>query len=298
MRPDAAASSRSRVGTGAGGVTTFTRRAYPALAFGLADTFFRSLPERLQTTPGCLRCLPPRQELLDRGDRSMPVVDTPPRGSGTSGPSPAPATGVPASPAVPSPRIPLPRVSVPTLLLFAGGVALWVTATWLLLAGVAPPVFTVPLHAIVTFTMFTVVHESAHHAAGKLTWVNETLGRLAMPFVAVYASFPLLRFIHSEHHRNTNADSHTDPDAWTSQGSWWQLPFRWLTIDFWYARFYAARARPRPPQERAETIVVLSLAFAAAAALVACGHGRELLFGYVLPQRLGLAVLAWWFDWL
>lgn len=220
----------------------------------------------------------------------MPVVDTPPRGTGTASPVP--------SRAVPSPRIPLPRASVPTLLLFFGGVTLWVTATWLLLEGIAPPVFTVPLHAIVTFTMFTVVHESSHHAAGKLTWVNEVLGRLAMPFVAAYASFPLLRFIHSEHHRNTNADSRTDPDAWTSQGAWWSLPFRWLTIDFWYARFYAARVRTRPPQERAETVVAVSLAFAAAATLIAGGYGEELLLGYVLPQRLGLAVLAWWFDWL
>jgi ferredoxin-NADP reductase/fatty acid desaturase len=186
---------------------------------------------------------------------------------------------------------------VPTLLLFAAGVALWGTATWLLLTGTAP-VWTVPLHAIVTFTMFTVVHESAHHAAGKLTWVNELLGRLAMPFVAAYASFPLLRFIHSEHHRNTNADPRTDPDAWTSEGAWWSLPFRWLTIDFWYARFYAARVRSRPGQERAETIVLLSLTFAFAAMLIACGHGRELLLGYLLPQRIGLAVLAWWFDWL
>ncbi|MGW4524556.1 fatty acid desaturase [Amycolatopsis sp. NPDC004378] len=225
----------------------------------------------------------------------MPVVDTPPRGSGNA---PTPATGVPTSRPVPSPRIPLPRASVPTLLLFTGGVAVWGTATWLLLAGIASPVFTVPLHALVTFTMFTVVHESVHHAAGKLTWVNEVLGRLAMPFVAAYASFPLLRFVHSEHHRHTNADSHTDPDAWTSQGSWWQLPFRWLTIDFWYARFYTAHVRGRPPQERAETILALSLAFAAAAALVASGHGWELLVGYVLPQRLGLALLAWWFDWL
>src|SRR6184192_213823 len=124
----------------------------------------------------------------------MPVVDTPPRGTGTSSPVP--------SRAVRSPRIPLPRASVPTLLLFAGGVTLWITATWLLLGGIAPPVVTVPLHAVVTFTMFTVVHESAHHAAGKLTWVNEILGRFAMPFVAAYGSFPLLRFIHSEHHRN------------------------------------------------------------------------------------------------
>jgi len=220
----------------------------------------------------------------------MPVVETQPRGRTPPGPT--------MRPPLPSPRIPLPALSVPTLLLFLGGVALWSTATWLVLAGIAPPVFTVPLHAIVTFTMFTVVHESAHHAAGKLTWVNETLGRLAMPFVAAYGSFPFLRYIHSEHHRNTNEDSRTDPDAWTSQGAWWQLPFRWVTLDVWYTVFYAKHARSRPGTERAETVVALTFSLAFAATVLACGHWWELLVIYVLPQRLGMAVLAWWFDWL
>jgi len=220
----------------------------------------------------------------------MPLVETQPRGRKPLGTT----TRRP----LPSARIPLPVISVPTLLLFFGGLVLWCTATWLVLARIAPPVLTVPLHAIVTFTMFTVVHESAHHAAGKLTWVNETLGRLAMPFVAAYGSFPFLRFIHSEHHRNTNEDSSTDPDAWTSQGAWWQLPFRWVTLDVWYTVFYATRARSRPGTERAETVVAMTFSLAFAATMLACGHGWELLVIYVLPQRLGMAVLAWWFDWL
>ncbi|QRP48290.1 fatty acid desaturase [Amycolatopsis sp. FDAARGOS 1241] len=218
----------------------------------------------------------------------MPVVDSRP-----------PVAGEPLDGAtVPSPRIPLPPASLPTLALFAGGLAAWGTATWLLLAGPAPWWVTIPVHALVTFTMFTVAHESAHHAAGKLTWLNEVLGRLAMLFVAAYGSFPFLRFIHIEHHRNTNADAAKDPDAWTSQGPWWQLPFRWLTIDLWYVRFYARHVHGRPRPERAETLVTLTAFAAMVVTVAACGHGWELLAVYLIPQRLGLALLAWWFDWL
>lgn len=199
---------------------------------------------------------------------------------------------------VPNPRLPLPLVSVPTVLLFTGGAMVWTGATWLVVTGAAPLWVTIPLHALVTFTMFTVLHESTHHAAGRLTWVNELLGRLAMPFVAAYGSFPLVRYIHLEHHRNTNEDAHTDPDAWTAHGPWWQLPLRWLTIDFWYARFYVARQRTRPPSERIETAAVVTLSLAAFAWLTVSGHGWELLMVYLIPQRVGLAVLAWWFDWL
>ncbi|WP_410633477.1 fatty acid desaturase [Amycolatopsis sp. cmx-4-83] len=199
---------------------------------------------------------------------------------------------------VPAPRVCLPAVSVPALLLFTGGAAVWATATWLLLAGLVPAVVTVLLNTVVTFAMYTVVHESAHHSAGKLTWVNEVLGRLAVPFVAAYASFPSLRFVHGLHHRHTNASAHADPDAWTSRGPRWQLPLRWLTLDVSYARCYFARLRSRPPHELAETLVVLATALTAAAALVTSGHGVELVLVYLLPQRLGLGLLAWSFGWL
>ncbi|MCR6483390.1 fatty acid desaturase [Amycolatopsis sp. OK19-0408] len=225
----------------------------------------------------------------------MTAAVTQPIGSATVA---APASGLVRARAVPAPRIPLPAVSLPALTLFAGGLAVWGASTWLLLAGLVPAVVTVLLNTAVTFAMYTVVHESAHHCAGKLTWVNEVLGRLAVPFVAAYASFPSLRFVHGEHHRHTNAAGHTDPDAWTSRGPRWQLPLRWLTLDFSYARCYFARLRTRPPQELAETVVVLAAALSAAVALVANGHGVELLLVYVLPQRLGLGLLAWAFGWL
>ncbi|MFJ9785715.1 fatty acid desaturase [Amycolatopsis sp. NPDC101161] len=208
------------------------------------------------------------------------------------------ATGETTARGVPAPRISLPAVSVPTLLLFAGGLALGIVSTWLLLADLVSPVVTVVLNTLVTFAMYTVVHESAHHSAGKLTWVNELLGRLAVPFVAAYASFPSLRFAHGEHHRHTNASVPADPDAWTSRGPRWQLPLRWLTLDFAYARCYFSRLRSRPTHELTETLVVLTAALSAVVALVAAGHGVELLLVYLLPQRLGMALLAWSFAWL
>jgi ferredoxin-NADP reductase/fatty acid desaturase len=214
------------------------------------------------------------------------------------GPAAVAATGKTVARGVPAPRISLPAVSVPAILLFAGGLALWAGSTWLLLAGLTPPVLTVVLNTAVTFAMYTVVHESAHHSAGKLTWVNEVLGRLSVPFVAAYASFPSLRFAHGQHHRHTNAAVPADPDAWTSRGPRWQLPLRWLTLDFAYARCYFGRLRSRPPHELAETLVVLAAALSAAVALVTTGHGGELLLAYLLPQRLGLGLLAWAFGWL
>ncbi|WAL63565.1 fatty acid desaturase [Amycolatopsis cynarae] len=199
---------------------------------------------------------------------------------------------------VPDPGVALPRVSLPTTALFGASLTGWAVATWLVLGTSAAPWLTIPLHTLVTFTMFTVLHEASHHAAGRARHVNSVLGRLAMPFVACYAGFGMIRYLHLEHHRNTNEALDADPDAWTSHGPWWQWPLRWLTIDFWYARFYLRRARRRPPAEVAEAFSALVLTTVGVTFAIATGHLWQLAVIYLIPQRLGLGVLAWWFDWL
>jgi ferredoxin-NADP reductase/fatty acid desaturase len=205
---------------------------------------------------------------------------------------------------VPDPGIPLPAVAWPTVALWLGALALWAGATALALAALDGAVSrwwlvaSVPAHALVTFTMFTVLHEATHHAAGRLRWVNEVLGRVSMPFVVAWATFPLVRFIHIEHHRHTNSGVLVDPDAWVEGGPAWQRPLRWLAIDGWYFRFYGPRMRHRPRGEVAGALLNLAVVIGLAVALGATGHGLALVVIYLLPQRLGVGVLAWWFDWL
>ena len=201
---------------------------------------------------------------------------------------------------VPNPRVPMPSVALPTLALFFGALALWVCATWLVLADLSPwwLMLTIPVHAVATFLMFTALHETAHLAGGRLRWVNEIRKRLSIVFVAAWASFPVRPFVHIEHHRNTNEDRFADPDAWSELGPSWALPLRWMTQDLYYFWFYAPLMARRPRAEVAEQIGVLAAVVAGFATLIVTGHGWELLVIYVIPQRLGLGLLAWWFDWL
>jgi len=199
---------------------------------------------------------------------------------------------------LPDPGERVPPVAWPTLGLYAATLALFaLELVGVLVAGWSPLV-TVPMGAAVTFLMFSVMHEATHHAVSTSDRLNDLMGHLSTPFVAPYGTFPMIRFIHIEHHRNTNEQKSVDPDAWTSEGPWWQLPFRWMTIDVWYFVFYVRRIPQRPRGE----VVATSLTFLAATAvlvwLVAAGHGATLAVAFLIPQRLGLGVLAWWFDYL
>ena len=198
---------------------------------------------------------------------------------------------------LPDPGEKVPGLAWPTVALYVVALALLAAEVAAHATGVSAWV-TVPMGAAVTFLMFSVMHEATHHAISTDSRLNDTFGRISTPFVAPYGSFAMLKFIHIEHHRNTNEAKDTDPDAWTSEGPWWQLPFRWATIDVWYVVFYLRRIGRRP---RGEQVVALAtvLAFAGiVSAVVAAGHLATLVVLVLVPQRIGLTILAWWFDYL
>lgn len=199
---------------------------------------------------------------------------------------------------LPDPGERVPRLAWPTAALYVATLGLFVLELAGRLAWHWSAWATVPMGAAVTFLMFTVLHESTHHAISTSTRLNDTFGHLSVPFVVPYTSFPMVKFIHIEHHRNTNEPKSVDPDGWTSEGPWWQLPFRWATIDVWYAVFYLRRLRDRPRGEVTFTVALLVGALAGLVALCAVGYAEQVLWLFLVPQRLGLMVLAWWFDYL
>ncbi|MDQ0376442.1 FAD-binding oxidoreductase [Amycolatopsis thermophila] len=197
------------------------------------------------------------------------------------------------SPGQAKPRTRLPAVVVPTVALFAGALVVWGWATWLSLVWHLPVWATVPLHTVAVVALFTVLHEAAHHAAGSLTWVNATLGRLAVPFVSPFGGFPAARYVHLTQHRSGSPE-HLTP--WNTRGPAWTLPFRWATVDLWHAWRYLSTPA-RPVAESAEMLAMLVFLPCVLAAVVGTGHGWELTVVYLLPQRLALALVSWCHDW-
>src|SRR5690349_5231743 len=181
---------------------------------------------------------------------------------------------------LPDPGEKVPALALPTVALYVLTLALFAVEAYGVLAGDWSHWLTVPIGAAVTFLMFSVLHESTHHAISTDTRLNNAFGYVSVPFVAPYASYRLLKFIHIEHHRNTNEPKSVDPDAWTREGPWWQLPFRWMTIEGWYFVFYVRRISHRPRGEVIGTIATAVGVLAAFAGLVVAGYGAELVVAF------------------
>jgi fatty acid desaturase len=185
-----------------------------------------------------------------------------------------------------------PRVAWPTLVVFVAALAAWI-------AGIALVDESLPIAiALATagaYAAFTPLHEAAHRSLARAPWVNAIVGRLAG--VPLFGPFAAVRYIHLEHHKHTN-EPDADPDHWSGRGPVWLRPLRWLTQDLHYYAVYVRRARRRPVREQLEVAATLAAFVGIAIALAATGHGRAVLFGWVVPGRLAIGVLAWAFDYL
>lgn len=199
---------------------------------------------------------------------------------------------------IPDPGERVPVLVWPTLAIFGGGQALWWAAAALYLTGAVPWFITVPLSAVASFVLFTVAHDAAHHSASSDTTLNTWLGRLATPMFAPHAGYRTWRFIHMQHHRNTNHDDGSDPDHYCIEAPRWQLPLRWATIDLYYMVFYIPKLRSRPLAEKRGLVLQWIFALTVTAVAIATGHGVDLLVVYLIPQRLSITFLAWSFDYL
>lgn len=186
----------------------------------------------------------------------------------------------------------LAPVSASAVAVFAAGFAVWSCAFLLAIAAVLPLWVTIPAQSLATIAMIVVAHDSIHHTSGRLTWVNDVLGRLATAFVVTCGSFPAFRFVHLEQHRALAAGS--VPAAWRPGVPWWRLLFRWLAIDLVYLGRYLPKRSGRPRAEVVETAAFTLVWLGTLATIAAAGHGVELVLLYLLPQRLGAVAFGWY----
>lgn len=92
-------------------------------------------------------------------------------------------------------------------------------------------------------------------------------------------------------------DDEQDPDVYASRAATWQLPFHWPSAELFYAIYYIRRLRDRPTAEYAETAVLFTLSMAGLTATIT-GNLWMLAAVFLIPQRIAITVLGWWFDWL
>ncbi|MGV0804722.1 fatty acid desaturase [Mycolicibacterium setense] len=203
----------------------------------------------------------------------------------------------PSQHALPDPGERVPALSWPIVGIFTFAVALFCASTWAAVTDALPALATIAASAAAIFILFTVLHDASHYSISSHRWVNVAFGRVAMFFVSPLISFKSFSFIHIEHHRNTN-DGDSDPDHFVSAAPWWQLPIRFPAMDVPYIGFLIRNLRRRPRTEILETVALMTVSVTVIVAAALTGQLWTLALIYLIPERVAMFVLAWWFDWL
>ncbi|WP_439030999.1 fatty acid desaturase [Gordonia terrae] len=200
--------------------------------------------------------------------------------------------------ALPDPGERIPTLSWPIVALFVGSIAAFAASTWAAVTDRLPALVTIGISGAAIFVLFTVLHDASHYSISTHRWVNVAFGRVAMFFVSPLISFKSFAFIHISHHRNTNDHDGSDPDHFISGASVWKAPARFGVMDVPYLSFVVRNAKSRPRAELIETAALLTMSVAVIIGCALTGHFWTLALVYLIPERVGMFVLAWWFDWL
>lgn len=189
-----------------------------------------------------------------------------------------------------------PLIAWPTVLLFAVCMGALATGDYLAISGALPYWAVTLINGVVTYFLFSVVHDSSHGAISRIKWLNEALGHISIFFFGPFAPLNAARWIHMQHHRFTN-DHVRDPDAFGHKMDW-LAPLRWINFDYFYTRFFLEQAGPMRAKFIGRVIFQIALVIAITIASFYIGYGKEVVMLWLLPTRISSALFVAMFVYL
>jgi fatty acid desaturase len=195
-----------------------------------------------------------------------------------------------------------PEIAWPTIRLAIGVYVTLGLSFWAALGSAFPYWLCAVVNAIVFYGAYTVVHEAVHNNIvprdKRLRWLNEFLGFSICAILWMFY-YPH-KLSHIVHHRKCNSDH--DPDIY-ARGSFgvvalWRIPI--VTLGS-FNPIGLARDCKRfevPKREQRISFATFAIYTMLAVAIVAMGHGFDLLMLWLVPWFLGYSVMLVFFTWV
>jgi beta-carotene hydroxylase len=194
------------------------------------------------------------------------------------------------------------EVAWPTIVLGLSFALMYVAIVTMALIGLVSLWIAVPVVAILTYSSYTILHESVHGSISgnrqSLRWINKALGYVAAWIVMI----PLTahRHEHTAHHRYTN-DEIRDPDFHIGQmrnslPAMMRAVVRAMVNQF---RYYAEnRWTKAPSKEKAYLCIELAAAIMPRLTVMVTGYWVEGLALFVLGWLIGAIILLYLFAYV
>ena len=192
-----------------------------------------------------------------------------------------------------------PLLSWPAVIFFLAGSLIFGLTSFSAINGNTPYLLATLINGICLYFFFSLLHEAIHETVSTNKLVNELLGRISLFFLVPLAPLEIARWIHLNHHAHTACAD--DPDNFMHHGRWWVLPLRWANFDVYYIAIFVRgwlKGEPVARRHGFAVLIFVTVLISIITAFVTLGLGYEFLLLWVLPSRIGLALVGFVFVFL
>ena len=152
------------------------------------------------------------------------------------------------------------------------------------------------LNGVTIYFLFSAVHDSAHFAISRVSWLNNIFGHVGMLFFGPLAPLDLARWIHNQHHRHTN-EPQLDPDFYAHRIDNF-TPIRWCFFDYYYTKFFLKQAGSVRRKFVPRLVLQLTFIITIIAVSIYTQSFLELLCLWILPTRVSSFLFVLVFTYL
>lgn len=160
------------------------------------------------------------------------------------------------------------------------------------------------VNTVLAYLLFTPLHEAGHKnisgKKGEYRMLEELIGWCSG--LALMAPYPIVRYLHNEHHKHTNHPE-KDPDYWVASRNYFVLFLKCMTIYFDYVYQYFRKTKLLWQKKENQIELILSGMFIHSfnALMIIWGVNQGWAYPIlmvIIPGYVALGLLAFAFDWL
>ena len=189
----------------------------------------------------------------------------------------------------------LGQVDLVQTLLTIAALGTFILSCYLYMIGLIPWWLAVMFNVLAVFLAFTPMHDGSHRSVSSNNFINDLLGTAAGQILLPGMNMPAFRAIHMDHHRYVGQEGRDPDSGLVDVPKWAGLSYLMFTDIHWLTWFFKHGRDHWSPRIKAyvygmiATVTLLHIAF------LASPYWAEFLLLYVLPQRLGLGLVAYTF---
>ena len=189
----------------------------------------------------------------------------------------------------------VPLISLPQWALSVVSLGGFGLATWGYMAGHVPLLVAMLINLIAVYIAFTPLHDASHRAVSSNPLLNDIIGVVTGQLLLPGVNMTAFRGIHMDHHRFVGQEGRDPDTGFVSPPKWAGVAYLMFADLHWVYWFFRYGRHVWSRKVAFSIYAMLALVVVSHAAFLLSPWWKEFLLLYVIPQRVGLGIVAYTF---